>query len=211
MTGTSWTKVKTPREIASAKKKAHVFSCALELFKEYGYDNITVKDIAAKSDINEGSIYNFFGSKAGILTGLENHLRNATYPLIEMTQENLSNPTDAIYRYLMAYGKCFSDIGPELTSRYYLNGKNINIRTDSTPLYFLGCHMEDLFAFIQKAKDIGSLKTVIPVEEISTILLTTCNGLVTTWVLFNGSYSLLEVSSSILDRVIHTYLHNMNE
>ena len=44
------------------KKKA-IMQTALELFDQYGFDKVTVTEIAAKAHVSKVSIYNFFESK----------------------------------------------------------------------------------------------------------------------------------------------------
>lgn len=44
------------------KKKA-ILQAALELFDRYGFDKVTVTEIAEKAHVSKVSIYNFFGSK----------------------------------------------------------------------------------------------------------------------------------------------------
>jgi AcrR family transcriptional regulator len=44
------------------KKKA-ILQTALELFDQYGFDKVTVSEIAAKAHVSKVSIYNFFESK----------------------------------------------------------------------------------------------------------------------------------------------------
>ena len=83
---------KTPREIASAKKKDLIFKTAISLFKKYGYDKVTIKDISKASGISEGSIYNFFGSKADILISLGDYTYKYSVVFLKPTQENLENP-----------------------------------------------------------------------------------------------------------------------
>lgn len=44
-------------------KKRAIMQTAMELFDQYGFDKVTVTEIAEKARVSKVSIYNFFGSK----------------------------------------------------------------------------------------------------------------------------------------------------
>ena len=60
-------KKKTKRETQSEKKKKKIVEVSLKLFGAYGYNGTTISDISKASGFSTGSIYNFFGNKAGIM------------------------------------------------------------------------------------------------------------------------------------------------
>lgn len=47
-------------------KKEAILDGALELFKEFGYDKVSIAEIAKKASVSQVSIYNFFGSKQNL-------------------------------------------------------------------------------------------------------------------------------------------------
>jgi len=51
-------------------KKALIMRSALELFAESGYHSVSVKDIAKKSQISKGLLYNYFESKEDLLKAI---------------------------------------------------------------------------------------------------------------------------------------------
>jgi AcrR family transcriptional regulator len=54
----------------SQKTKKVLFDCALELFREKGYDNVSVNEIVKKAQTAKGTFYIYFDSKAKIITEL---------------------------------------------------------------------------------------------------------------------------------------------
>lgn len=204
MNNKGWEKTKLPREIASEAKKKHIYRTAIELFREYGYDNITLKDISKKSGMSEGSIYNFFGSKVGILSDFRKKIYNLAGSLIEINELTLANPKETIISYLLAQGSEFNDIGFELTNRFYNNvpfEANYNDLNQSTSLRIAN-EDKQLLDFIVKAMDVGTIKASLTPEEMTSTLSILCNGLVNIWTLHSGSFSLLEAS----ERIFRNYL-----
>lgn len=62
----------SPRPITKRKKRAQetrkrIFESALELFRERGYDNVSVDDVAARAGTAKGSFYTYFSTKSDII------------------------------------------------------------------------------------------------------------------------------------------------
>lgn len=48
------------------EKKEAILQAALELFKKYGFNKVSIVDIASKASVSQVSIYNFFNSKENL-------------------------------------------------------------------------------------------------------------------------------------------------
>ncbi len=59
------TNIKTPELVA--KRRRQILRTAMELFRKNGYHATTMREICAKSRVNMGSFYDYFGSKEDIL------------------------------------------------------------------------------------------------------------------------------------------------
>lgn len=58
--------------------KKEILKAALEVFKEYGYEKATIKKIAERIGISDGSLYNHFENKRDILLSLFEKMKEAT-------------------------------------------------------------------------------------------------------------------------------------
>jgi len=63
MTGTATGRTRQPRE----KRLADILAAAREVFRERGYDDTSITEIATRAGLVEGSIYRFFDSKRDLL------------------------------------------------------------------------------------------------------------------------------------------------
>ncbi|MCL1965189.1 MAG: TetR/AcrR family transcriptional regulator [Firmicutes bacterium] len=54
-------------QITTANKKAVLVNSALSLFKEKGFVDVSVKEIAAHARVSQVSLYNYFGSKEALV------------------------------------------------------------------------------------------------------------------------------------------------
>ena len=61
--------------------RAHIFGCALELFREQGFEATTMQDIAARADVVKSAAYYYFPGKEAIV--------QAYYEAVQMEQERI--------------------------------------------------------------------------------------------------------------------------
>ena len=55
------------RERRAAETRVRLFRCALQLFAERGFSNVTVEDITEAADVGKGTFFNYFESKDHVL------------------------------------------------------------------------------------------------------------------------------------------------
>ena len=55
------------RERRAAETRLKLFRCALQLFAERGFPNVTVEDITEAADVGKGTFFNYFKSKDHVL------------------------------------------------------------------------------------------------------------------------------------------------
>jgi len=55
------------RERRAAETCLRLFRCALQLFAEHGFQNVTVEDITEAADVGKGTFFNYFESKDDVL------------------------------------------------------------------------------------------------------------------------------------------------
>src|ERR1700751_2225376 len=55
------------RERRAAETRLRLFRCALQLFAERGFPNVTIENITEAADVGKGNSFNYFESKEGVL------------------------------------------------------------------------------------------------------------------------------------------------
>jgi AcrR family transcriptional regulator len=55
------------RQRHAAETRLRLFRCALQLFSERGFSNVTVEDITEAADVGKGTFFNYFESKDHVL------------------------------------------------------------------------------------------------------------------------------------------------
>lgn len=60
----------TLRQKQKASRRTRILNIARNRFQDVGYAEVKIEDIAADSEVSPATVYNYFGSKAGILLAL---------------------------------------------------------------------------------------------------------------------------------------------
>ena len=55
------------RQRRAAETRLRLFRCALQLFAQHGFPNVTVEDITQAADVGKGTFFNYFESKEHVL------------------------------------------------------------------------------------------------------------------------------------------------
>lgn len=80
-----------------ADKRLHILDAAEELFSERGFEGTSVRDIAARANVNLAMISYYFGSKEKLLTALVEYRAGYTSGILEEIYNNSSlTPLDKI-------------------------------------------------------------------------------------------------------------------
>ncbi len=132
-------------------KKKTIMQTALELFDQYGFDKVSMTDIAEKAHVSRASIYNFFESKDNLRRIIIKDILDDSLRKVQKLLEERGNFIDKISEYIQIrtwyYGKYslqfFFDTvesAPEL--RQYFDE-------------FTSAHRQLLMKFIAKGKESG--------------------------------------------------------
>ena len=87
--------------VGKISNRERIFDVSIDLFSEYGYDGVSVRQIAKEVGIRESSIYNHYPSKESILDSILEYYINrmlANDIPVEQASENLDVGFDYFYR-----------------------------------------------------------------------------------------------------------------
>ena len=102
-------------EIRTNKKKATIINVAQELFKEKGFVNASIKEIASKANVSQVSIYNYFGNKDALVGECVSSLMLV---VINTAREILVSEIDFKEKVTKALSMCSNDISISLNEYF---------------------------------------------------------------------------------------------
>jgi len=119
------------RQLVEARR-AQIIDAAARVFAEKGFHRATTKEIASAAGVSEGTIYNYFDSKADLLIGIMARLAELEQLDVELTQALQGDVKDfmiAISRHRLARVQRGQEllqavlpevlVDPELRQRFY--------------------------------------------------------------------------------------------
>lgn len=148
-------------EIRTEKKKTAIIYAALELFKQNGFTNTSIKQIASLAVVSQVSIYNYFGSKDALVAECVKFLSK---DVIAKARELLNSDIDFKEKLFGGLTLCTGKI--TLSMREYFTDSSL---TDVNFMHLLNIYIQDLeneiFAeYIEAGKEAGVIQATIPTK-----------------------------------------------
>ena len=189
---------KTPgkRELNSEAKKELILDKSLELFRQYGYEKITITDICNECHMNVGTLYHHFGSKLGILQAISNNMS-----VVNVFEENdpklVREPCETIMRFLLDYASRWETLGVDLTTQIFQNFQKIYINPVTYTLKE-SKSINGLSRFIKSSQEVGCFDPSADAVKTANLIMLVGRGVVYDWCMQNGAYDLSEKAAEVM-------------
>ena len=150
-------------EIRTQRKKEAIMRAALELFREKGYTNVSINELAASSGVSTVSIYNYFGSMEGLAKECARILTLET----TQTVKRLLNEGIGFKEKLLQAVELCSEMPNELLERYF-SKEAIDDKVFVELLHASAneIRLDILEAFIESGKREGAIDASISTETV---------------------------------------------
>jgi TetR/AcrR family transcriptional regulator len=100
------------REREKLRQRQEILDAALELFSERGYHNVSVNEIAEKSEFAVGTLYKFFSSKEDIYNSLMIENSNRFFNALMDALRQGDDEVEILRNFVRAKGEVFRDNAP---------------------------------------------------------------------------------------------------
>lgn len=97
------------REREKLRQRQEVLAAALDLFSQKGYHNVSMNEIAEKSEFAVGTLYNFFGSKEDIYKSLMTENSNRFHRALEDSLRKDPDEVATLRNFVRAKGAVFME------------------------------------------------------------------------------------------------------
>ena len=180
--------------------KKRLIDISIELFNEHGYDNVGVRDIAAKAGVTTGSFYHHFKNKEEVL---HKKFQNSEDYLLHTITNSLKSEkySEKIVEYMSVFlASYIENDGYELTG-HRLFAKDFRDRRSMSLIMAI----ENL---VKKAQQEGELSNSKSSSDLTNILLVSYRGVVYDWVIEKGEYNLYEALKEHLTIIVEYFSVN---
>lgn len=171
---------------------------AMTLFREHGFDNVSVNDICAACGVTRGSFYHHFEDKYDLLLFWQTTLskQHSTYQPTEAL-----NSYQHLERYLQSYAESIAQLGHDLLYASVCASVAKGSRSFVSPDYgmdFLDRNaLQYVQGLIEKAQADGHIGTAIPAAELLTHYNTALTGLCVMWYQDAGQFDFVSEALKI--------------
>ncbi len=123
----------------SISTKNKIYNESIKLFKEKGYDNVTISEITKSCKVSKGSFYTYFESKSDILV---NQFKIIDEKYLEYYKNNNLQTIDGLSQFLK-YAFCVVEkyVGKEMLRNLYIKDlldEHFNyLKSEERPLYIV--------------------------------------------------------------------------
>lgn len=172
--------------------KEKIIHEAIQLFKDEGFDNVSIPMICQKSKITKGTFYYYFQNKGDIIYDhVEGFLENITEVMPDILKT--ISPRDQLWKLYSFSFENIIDLSPKLLYAYYQtdmkNGLKQLAVTDSTGLgYYSTSHKKLMLSLIEKGQSCHEIREDKSAEELMEAYNAIIIGVGLDWACHNGKY-----------------------
>jgi AcrR family transcriptional regulator len=186
----------TKRQEQALETKERIYSAAIDLMDQKGFENITIADISKKAGVSVGAFYHYFTSKNDILAEIF-HKADEYFSTQVISGLKMESIPEKIVEYFDHYAKFNVNSGVELTQQLYNPKIKFFIKKDRPMLTIL----EDL---IQEGQEKKEITTDEDPEELSRFLFVMARGIVFEWSVYDGCYDLVSQMHNYMAVLVST-------
>ncbi len=170
----------TRQSALSEQKRKLIYNTALRLMRENGYTDTTLQDISRESGLSVGSIYHYFGNKAGIMRNLFIEAMNTNEKKLLVNETNLQDPCGTILAAFCSLARFHSDnIGIDIVQHARVLREEDALRPENNRLF--SHYQAQLIRFIKAAGLDTHTNVSSSAEALSAYFLAIFFGCVANW------------------------------
>ena len=181
---------------ADATRK-RIYNTAIRLFKQFGYDQVSVSQIAKAADVGIGTFYHYYESKIELFMKIFVNVEDY-FSEFKALDFNLS-AEETIQRYFYQYAKLNEAAGIEVVQNLAnpQNRKSLDGNQDFELI---------LTSILKKYQELGKIKNNESAEEICDLFFISARGVMFDWCIKHGKYDLAEKTQFVIERLLSIYL-----
>jgi AcrR family transcriptional regulator len=159
------------REKKKAKTQDDIVRSALELFTGKGYEATTIEEIAERAEVGVGTVYNYFGSKKGLLLAFAAREHEGLHERgARILEKATGDPEAAFSELFLAYfenlRKFDRKLMREIMAASVTEADSIGKEMSRLDLELIG----QIAGLIQKFQKLGLMDRTLPVDQSALVL-----------------------------------------
>ena len=181
-----------------SETREKIRECAIELFKKYGFENVTVVQICEAAGVTKRTFYYHYDSKEELVSGITDSLGVKAEQLLNTLVSQKDN-VGMIWSLMSDYSINAMKYGPNVIKQIYVtmlkNGEESKF-PESTYLF------ETVERMIGNAQNSGEIKNPCPPRDIAFTIYHAFRSATITWAAENGSFDLVGTFKLVFDSIL---------
>lgn len=184
------------RQAEATRKK--IYNTAIRLFKQYGYEQVSVSQIAKAANVGIGTFYHYYESKIELFMKIFVNVDDY-FDEFKNLDCHTQDPAEIIQRYFYQYAKLNECAGIEIVQNLAnpQNRKSLDGNQDFEQI---------LTSIIKNYQELGKIKTNDSANEICDLFFICARGVMFDWCIKHGQYDLAEKTQKVIERLLLVYL-----
>lgn len=178
--------------------KERIRECAIDLFKENGFENVTVVQICEAAGITKRTFYYHYNSKDELLYGITGYLGVKAESLLDSLAAQQTN-VGVLWTLMSVYGISSADYGPNIIRQIYVH--MVQGKADEKFPYTMYLY-NTVVKTIDNAQRAGEISNTLPPEDIAFTLYHSFRSVTITWAAEDGSFDLVKEARRVFDVVL---------
>ena len=176
---------------------------AIELFKKYGYEKVTIQQICKACQITKRTFYYHFSSKGALLTGLNDYLGMHAENLLS-TVVTQNNNIETLWTLMRVYCENSQSYGFHLIKQLYIQSLEDSSTHFPNDMYLYPIAVQ----LIKNAQSQKEIQNTSKPEDIAFSLYHGLRSVSITWAFENGSYDLVSEFKRVFITTLN-YQHSL--
>lgn len=189
----------TNRSKQALSTKNRIYQNGIQLIEKYGYENVTVEQIARKAGVSVGTYYHHFQSKFDLFVEIYRQADEYFKAQVPELLARYSGCADRVAAYLGLYAQLAIDNGLEMVRNLYVPTNKMFITH--------GRAMQDLLTeILRQGQASGEVSAAVPPENITEKLFVAARGVIFDWSLRDGESDLIADMADMIQRLLRSYI-----
>ena len=197
------------RKQKSQETKMRIFNASIKLFKDHGYENVSVNDIISQSKTSVGSFYHYFNSKdelvlTFLLFKMEQDYESYRTDILNSNSYADKNALEKLLDFVVYSQEATHDVGEEFLRISYMH--MMSEATGFTAYNFLLAPDRSFAAIskdlIKEGQEEGVIRTDKSVEELFEMIDLINNGANEKWYMSRGKYPSKEAFTAVIEELL---------
>lgn len=189
------------RVLQGMETKKRLIECACKLFREKGYNDVTVEDIIKEADSSKGGFYTHFKTKEELLFNMVPFIDEKYDAFLKKNIETVNSVEKIALFIQYVFNIMAEEIGLEFMSAIYAS----QIKDLTTKRFLITSermYYHVLKMFFEEGQAKNEIKPELSAEETITIFTSCIRGVIYDWCLYKGEFDLAGYGGKVMDMML---------